>query len=157
MNQGTDNKHFKCPPKMDDGRHFTEYRSNCHINNLIRANNTIMNSHEYRMFLTRNGSKLMNLNRSYSSQKNGCGSCANKTMLSEQTMKKCNNVSCSADVINKAGVGQGRQYNDSQQPHVCGATTNTLYNYYNHMDTKAQGELVMRNSKQAVEPQPYNL
>ena len=49
-NRTTDNKHFHCPPRMDDGRHFTDYRSNCHFNNLVRANNAVMNSHDYRMF-----------------------------------------------------------------------------------------------------------
>ena len=53
-NRTTDNKHFHCPPRMDDGRHFTDYRSNCHFNNLVRANNAVMNSHDYRMFLTNN-------------------------------------------------------------------------------------------------------
>ena len=37
----SDNKHFDCPPRMDDGRHFTDYRSNCHINNLVRSNNAM--------------------------------------------------------------------------------------------------------------------
>ena len=24
----TNNKYFQCPPRMSDGRHFTDYRSN---------------------------------------------------------------------------------------------------------------------------------
>ena len=54
---------------MDDGRHFTDYRPNCHINNLVRANNAILNSHQCRMFLQHNGNKLMDLNRTYACQK----------------------------------------------------------------------------------------
>ena len=54
----TNNKHFNCPPRMDDARHFTDYRPNCHINNLVRANNAIMNSHEYRMFLSNNAENI---------------------------------------------------------------------------------------------------
>ena len=38
----SNNKYFKCPPRMDDGRHFTDYRPNCHVNNLVRANNKIL-------------------------------------------------------------------------------------------------------------------
>ena len=41
------NKHFNCPPRMDDGRHFTDYRPNCHVNNLVRGNNAVLNSHEF--------------------------------------------------------------------------------------------------------------
>ena len=44
---------------MADGRHFTDYRPNCHANNLVRANNAVLNSHEYRMFLTHNANKII--------------------------------------------------------------------------------------------------
>ena len=40
----SDNKHFGCPPRMADGRHFTDYRPSCHINNIIRTGNNVMNS-----------------------------------------------------------------------------------------------------------------
>ena len=32
----SNNKYFNCPPRMDDGRHFTDYRPNDRVNNLIR-------------------------------------------------------------------------------------------------------------------------
>ena len=32
------NKNYaSCPPRMDDGRHFTDYRPNCFVNNLIHV------------------------------------------------------------------------------------------------------------------------
>ncbi len=68
--KASNNKYFNCPPRMDDGRHFTDYRPNCHVNNLVRSNNATLNSHEYRMFLTHNAGKLMDLNRTYTTQKN---------------------------------------------------------------------------------------
>ena len=40
----SDNKFMDCPPRMADGRHFTDYRPNCHTNNLLRADNNIGNS-----------------------------------------------------------------------------------------------------------------
>ena len=55
----SNNKHFGCPPRMADGRHFTDYRPSCHINNIIRSGNNVMNSFEYRLFLTRNAEELM--------------------------------------------------------------------------------------------------
>ena len=94
----SNNKYTNCPPRMDDGRHFTDYRPNCHVNNLVRANNAMLNSHQYRMFLQHNGQKLMNLNRTYSCQKNCCGPCMNPynngTMLQEQSRRSCNKENC---------------------------------------------------------------
>ena len=100
----SNNKYFKCPPRMDDGRHFTDYRPNCHVNNLVRTNNAVINSHNYRMFLTHNGQKLMTLNRGYASEKNSCAPCQEPyhqgTMLPEQSVQVCNNKSCNTDFVN---------------------------------------------------------
>jgi hypothetical protein len=41
----SDNKHFGCPSRMADGRHFTDYRPHCYVDNLIIAENGINNSH----------------------------------------------------------------------------------------------------------------
>jgi hypothetical protein len=159
----SNNKYFRCPPRMDDGRHFTDYRPNCHVNNLVRTNNAVINSHNYRMFLTHNGHKLMTLNRGYASEKNSCGPCQEPyhqgTMLPEQSVQVCDNKSCNTDFVNKNGLGLGRRYDtDSQQcgnwpdklpvnkPYNCCADTSSLFNYYNHMDAKAQGELQVRNT-----------
>jgi len=161
---------------MDDGRHFTDYRSNCHFNNLVRANNAIMNSHDYRMFLSSNARKLMDLNRSYASQKNGCGprpnSNSSSTIVPEESVQICNNQSCNVDFVNKNGIGRGRQYNSNgksceslesampvNQPYNCSADEASLFNYYNHMNSKAQGELVIRNSSVSdnTVPDAYNL
>ena len=37
----SNNKYAKCPPRMDDGRHFTDYRPNHEINKHIIENNKI--------------------------------------------------------------------------------------------------------------------
>lgn len=175
----SNNKHFKCPPRMDDGRHFTDYRANCHVNNLIRVNNKLSNSYETRMFLTNNANKLIDLNRTYSCQKNCCGPCKspyNKgTMLSEQDIKSCTNNSCSVKNNDNNGLGQGREYSvkkDCKWPDElpvgqlssCCANNNDLFNYYDHVDTKSQGELYPRttipsgsNYLQGGDPSPFNL
>ena len=156
----SNNKYSNCPPRMDDARHFTDYRPNCHVNNLVRANNAILNSHQYRMFLQHNGNKLMDLNRTYACQKNCCGPCtAPSTMLPEQSVQQCNNRSCNTDFVNQAGLGLGRKYDTNSQecgawpknmpvnqPSNCCANTNSLFNYYNQIDSKAQGEMVTRNT-----------
>ena len=59
----SNNKYFKCPPRMSDGRHFTDYRLNCGVNNLIENNQQITSSYQYRQHLTHNATKLMDLNR----------------------------------------------------------------------------------------------
>ena len=159
----TNNKYFNCPPRMDDARHFTDYRPNCHVNNLLRTNNSIMNSHEYRMFLTHNANKLMDLNRIYTTEKNSCGPCTEPysvgTMLPEKNVIRCNNQKCELTENDKNGIGTGRKYDEFSgtcagwpknipvnQPYGCSADNNSLFNYYNDMDTKAQGELVLRNA-----------
>ena len=80
----SNNKHFDCPARMDDGRHFTDYRPACHLNNMIRVNNDVVNSYDYRMFLTNNATKLMDLNRQYSCEKN-----CSKNCVSDNFSNKC--------------------------------------------------------------------
>ena len=50
----SNNKYANAPPRMDDGRHFTDYRPNCFLNNRLQVDNNVPNSYEMRLFLTRN-------------------------------------------------------------------------------------------------------
>lgn len=175
-NRTTDNKHINCPPRMDDGRHFTDYRSNCHFNNLVRANNTVRNSHDYRMFLTSNARGLIELNRSYAGQRNGCGPRPNgkkevSTMVPEQSIQICTNNSCNIEFVNKNGIGLGRKYSDSSpdcqslkdympinQPYNCSADNGKPFNYVNQIDSKAEGFVNNpRTVKELRVPAAYNL
>ena len=110
MNNGicdktSNNKYFDCPPRMDDGRHFTDYRPNCYVNDLVRYNNKVMSSYEYRQFLINNGNKLRKINNQYNNQKNGCKPC-NAQAIGTET--KCvNNKSystCYPDDCNGLGL-----------------------------------------------------
>ena len=74
-NRTSDNRYFDCPPRMSDGRHFTDYNhpklreyDMMHLNNL-KNNNT------YRSMLLDNASKIMAINRNISSERNACGPC----------------------------------------------------------------------------------
>ena len=71
----SNNKYANCPPRMDDGRHFTDYRPNCHMNNLHRSNNGLTNSFVSRMHLTHNATQLMSANRQHAHTMNDCGPC----------------------------------------------------------------------------------
>ena len=71
----SNNKFFNCPPRMDDGRHFTDYRPNSYVNDLIRYSNNVRSSYQARQFLIANATKLMNVNNDYNQMKNGCTEC----------------------------------------------------------------------------------
>ncbi len=115
----SNNKHFGAPPRMSDGRHFTDYRPNCHINNIIRTSNNVMNSFQYRTFLTRNASELIDINRSYANMKNGSGPCKEPyhsvNTLPEINKVKCNSNNCEIIGFDPNGLGQGRIFNDEEQ------------------------------------------
>ncbi len=111
----SNNKYSDCPPRMADGRHFTDYRQNCTINTLLRTGCNAYNSLEYRNFLVRNGEQLIDLNRQLTFNKNRSGPCVEPyeigTMLPEQTKVDCDRHGCMVKVNDLAGLGQGRQYN----------------------------------------------
>jgi len=104
-NKTSNNKYFNCPAKMSDGRHFTDYRPNCYVNNLLRYNNKTMSNYEYRQFLINNGSELMKINTVYSEEKVGCAPC-NAQTVNHQT--KCNynkqNGVCEVNDVNGVGL-----------------------------------------------------
>ena len=110
----SNNKFFGCPPRMADGRHFTDYRPNCYLNNSMRADNQTFNSFQYRMFLTQNAERLMEMNRNNSCDKNCCGPCQKPydqgTMLPEQSRVSCNASTCQIEKGAEDGLGQGRAY-----------------------------------------------
>lgn len=78
----SNNKHFNCPPRMDDGRHFTDYRPHCHMASTIQHENNIHNSFQSRLFLTQNATKLIELNRKEACGKNCCGPCQSPYQIS---------------------------------------------------------------------------
>lgn len=122
----SNNKHFGCPPRMADGRHFTDYRPSCHINNIIRTGNNVMNSFQYRQFLTRNANELMDVNRQYACKKNCCGPCQEPyhsiNTLPEVNKVKCDAHNCEIVAFDPKGLGQGRLYGDDEKCENVGQT-----------------------------------
>lgn len=122
----SDNKHLQCPPRMDDGRHFTDYRPSNFINDLIRADNNISNSLHYRVFLQQNANALMDRQRQIACQLNCCGPCpitqSSKepfdvgTMLPEQYMFVTDGRTTKYVLNDINGIGTGRVYNTYAQP-----------------------------------------
>lgn len=54
-----DNYYSNCPPKMNDGRFTTNYKSDSSINEYIKYMNGITRDDDYRLFLQTNAEKLM--------------------------------------------------------------------------------------------------
>jgi hypothetical protein len=115
----SDSKHLQCPPRMSDGRHFTDYRPSNFINDLIRADNNISNSLHYRVFLQQNADSLMDRQRQIACQLNCCGPCPINnskegfepgTMLPEQYMFVTDGRSAKMVLNDVNGLGTGRQY-----------------------------------------------
>lgn len=112
----SDNKHPECPPRMADGRHFTDYRPNCHVNDLLRADNRISNSFQYRLFLQQNANEIMDKHRQIACEKNCCSPCGdgenfeNTTMVPEKYMVECNQNYCKTVLNDINGIGTGRKY-----------------------------------------------
>jgi len=114
----SDNKHLQCPPRMDDARHFTDYRPSNFINDVIRADNNISNSLHYRVFLQNNANALMDRNRQVACILNCCGPCGdntkegfdNGTMLPEQYMFVTDGRIGKMVLNDVNGLGTGRQY-----------------------------------------------
>ena len=117
----SNNKYFQAPPRMADGRHFTDYRPNFETNNNIETDNDVPTSHDYRMFLETNAEKIMELNKKHTYIKNGVFGCIKPnqigTMLPEKTKVKCNLNKCEVVHNYDNGIGQGRMYNT--KPNAC--------------------------------------
>ena len=121
----SDNKYFNCPPRMSDGRHFTDYRPNCHVNDMIKTDNNISNSFQYRQFLQQNGEQLMNKHREIVCEKNNCGPCDEtkegfkSTALKEKYMFVTDGRIGKMVLNDVNGIGTGRKYYTFSQDTEC--------------------------------------
>lgn len=121
----TDNKKFNCPPRMSDGRHFTNYLPRCsNFRNAFMVEDDTgfqfppPNSYDFRQYLIHNGEKIMQTNREEAFQRNMCGPCSidPSTMLPEQTKITCDANSCKVSLNDSKGLGQGRVYQTDEAP-----------------------------------------
>lgn len=115
----SNNKYFNSPALMADGRHFTDYRPNCLLNNNIQIENTISDSYNYKLFLIRNAEKIIEINRKKSELINGSYECKKPyyegTMLPEKEVESCNTHSCNIKTNFDNGIGLGRDYKGNFQ------------------------------------------
>ena len=78
-----DNYYRNCPPRMDDGRFTTNYKSSSNINEYIKYMNGITRDDDYRLFLQTNAVKLMDSEWSYLRKNDSCwdNACVHKYPL----------------------------------------------------------------------------
>lgn len=111
----SENKRTSCPPRMQDGRLFTDYRPRCDVNLSAMWKNTPMSgSYDYRQQMIRNGDAILEKWRDEARRVAACGTCKNPfdsgTMLPEQDVFKCDKVQCVRIKNDPAGLGTGRAY-----------------------------------------------
>lgn len=108
--KGGDNKHPDCPPRMSDGRIFTDYRSRCDINYIQSQKG--MDSYAYRQYLLQNADKIIDAFREAAYVPARCDVCPQGsdagTMLSEKECDVCNARTCTRAEVDAAGIGLGR-------------------------------------------------
>lgn len=78
-----DNFYKNCPPRMDDGRFTTNYKSDSSINEYIKYMNGITRDDDYRLFLQINAEKLMDSEWLYLRKNDSCwnNACVHKYPL----------------------------------------------------------------------------
>lgn len=119
------NKHFNAPPRMADGRNFTDYRDSFTVNNLVITDNktSVSNSYDYRMFLQQNASQIMERNWEQSYLKNGVFNCKEPyetgTMLQEEIVQSCDAHRCDFTENYKEGLGLGRRSARNETNNLC--------------------------------------
>lgn len=110
----SNNKFFNCPPRMSDGRHFTDYRPRCTQQFQDKISNKLMSSYEQRMYLTANADELIQVNARNAYMTNRCGPCVEPydqgTMVPHLEEQVCNARTCSFGVNDPYGLGLGRKY-----------------------------------------------
>jgi hypothetical protein len=103
--KSSDNKFFDCPPRMSDGRHFTDYRPSCDANLNVKKSNGINNSYDYRVFLTQNAEKIMAQNRADISNSVLCSMCDDNTVPPPSIVQVCNEQKCTFQPGSLHGIG----------------------------------------------------
>ena len=103
MSKIPDNFHKDFPARMSDGRFITDHYPNCAMNLSAQKN---MSSWQYKLFLTRNASEIMNSIRDFNHKKYGCDNCNDPSIpLQNQYLQDCTNYACHISEVNPKGVG----------------------------------------------------
>ena len=102
----SNNKYFDSPALMSDARTFTDYRPKCVVDYDTLNKNNIKSSYEYRQFLIKNASKLMQHNTNYNYKKNNSETC-NSTPIPLESVCQVDGYISMCENTNRSGLGQG--------------------------------------------------
>jgi hypothetical protein len=91
--------------RMADGRIFTDYRSNCILNNMLSSDK---NSFDYRYYLINNGKSILDKMEVELENSVKCNSCKTNTVLPVQNVQNCNKGFCTVSEKNANGLGIDR-------------------------------------------------
>lgn len=111
----SENKAWDCPPRMSDGRLFTDFRPRC-VQGLQYREDAMQSSHDYRQYLIQNGTTLINRARHDAAKRAECGPCVlpyeQGTMAPEADQWVCTKQACSRVPTNQGplAIGTGRNY-----------------------------------------------
>lgn len=97
----TDGFHLDFPAIMNDGRQFTDYRSNCFMN----APEKKMSTFEYRQFLKNNAVKIMNNKEKIQGYVSECKSCSDYSIVEPSLYLTCDASNCTSNIMNNDGIG----------------------------------------------------
>ena len=105
MNKVSDNAIFDFPARMADGRQFTNYNPNCYLNYSITGDKGSWNEKQY---LIHNSTQIHEQMMKQQEQFTSCSQCKDNTLLPVKTEVNCYPDTCTYNVVNKMGLGQGR-------------------------------------------------
>jgi hypothetical protein len=111
----SNNKHFDCPPRMSDGRLFTDYRPRCDVNFWAAQRGSGSGSYAYRQHLIGNATSIIDGQRAAAYAIASCGPCVARfdqpgTMLPEKDVLSCDMRTCVRVPTNADGLGTGRDF-----------------------------------------------
>jgi len=105
MSKVTDNHELDFPARMADGRQFTDYRSNCILNNTLANKRSTW---EYKDFLTKNAIQIQGETVKQIEAQTKCTKCSDNTVVPVKTVQNCNAEGCVTAVNDPRGLGTDR-------------------------------------------------
>lgn len=100
----------KCPPRMADGRAFTDYRPRCDLHSINTFAQQGIESYKQRMYMTNNAQDIMKQNMLDAFNNNTC--IQNEpvdTVYPHSYSQECNRNTCNFAPVQSDGVGLVRK------------------------------------------------
>ena len=101
VNRVNDNFNLEFPAIMNDGRQFTDYRSNCVLNNLSQQ----MSSQEYKNYLINNTNQILKNQMEITRALMDCKNCGDYSIIPSNLSLQCNKNNCT-NFVNNPNFGR---------------------------------------------------